>query len=862
MDDNNIKNDKNEEITNISNEIIKDVNITKEMKTSFLNYAMSVIVSRAIPDVRDGLKPVHRRILYAMNDLGMHADKQFKKSARIVGEVIGKYHPHGEAAVYDSMVRMAQDFSYRYPLINGHGNFGSIDGDGAAAQRYTEAKMSKISMEMLKDLNKDTVDFKENYDGSETEPAVLPAKYPNLLVNGATGIAVGMATNIPPHNLGEVIDGVLALIDNPEIDVDELADYIKGPDFPTGGILMGLSNLRRAYRTGNGSVVVRAKTDIVTRPNGKSSIIVNEIPYQVNKTRLIEKIAELAKEKRIDGITDLRDESNRKGMRIVIDVRKDVNADVLLNNLFKYTQLQASYGINLLSLVNNEPKVLNIKQILEYYLLHQIEVLLRKTKYELDKAKARLHILEGLIIALDNIDEIIEVIKNAEYDEMAKMQLITIFNLSDEQARAILDMRLKRLTGLEKDKIRSEAEQLRISIANFENIITSKDEQYKIIAEELTEIKNRYGDNRRTEISLSDNLDIEDEDLIPVEEVVITITNKGYVKRMTVDTYRSQHRGGVGLKGIKTFEDDFVENIISTSTHSTVLFFTNYGKAYRLKGYQIPESGRNAKGIPIVNLLNLEEDEYLATALGIEEFNEGEYLFFITKAGIVKRTDIIAYSNIRSNGLRSINLDDDDELLAVRKTNGNNEIIIGASNGKAIRFKETDVRSMGRITRGVKGISLSKGESAIGITIVDENRPEILVVTENGYGKRTVSDEYRTQIRGGKGVKTLNVTEKNGVLVKLRSVSEDQDLLIITDKGMVIRIPTSQISQSGRTTQGVRLIRLQEGHKVSNIALVPRQEDNEKVDEELLEEEIINNEETPNDVIEEEQTEKTEDNQD
>jgi len=805
---------------------VKDINITTEMKTSFLSYAMSVIVARALPDVRDGLKPVHRRILYGMDELGVYPDKSYKKSARIVGDVMGKYHPHGDTAIYDAMVRMAQKFSYRYPLVNGHGNFGSIDGDGAAAMRYTEAKMMKITSEMLQDIKKDTIDFVDNYDGSESEPSVLPSKFPNLLINGATGIAVGMATNIPPHNLTEVINGILAYIGNNDITVDELMQYIKGPDFPTGGTIMGMTNLRQAYETGNGAIKVRATTEIIEAKNGKQSIIITEIPYQVNKSRLIEKIAELAKEKRIDGITDLRDESNRKGIRVVIELRRDTNAEVTLNNLFKYTPLQTTFGINMLALVDNQPKVLPLRDTLKYYVEHQIEVLTRRTIFDLAKAKSRAHILEGLLIALDNIDEVIATIRNS-YDD-AEQKLMDKFNLSAEQTKAILEMRLRRLSGLEREKIDNELTELRKTINELEFILANEDKKYEIIIEQLEDIRDRYGDERRSEISLSLDLDIEDEDLIPVEDVIITITSSGYCKRMNTDVYKSQNRGGKGMTGMKTNEDDVVDHIINTSTHDFILFFTNKGRVYKMKGYKVPNYGRTSKGLPIVNLLNLDEDETLAAVAKIDDFdNEENYLFFVTKNGIVKRTPVSDYKNIRVSGIKAINLRENDELLAVRLTDGTKDVIIGASNGKAIRFHEETARAMGRVASGVRGILLNEGDEVVGFTVVTEERNQILVVTENGYGKKTLVDEYRQQNRGGKGVKTLQITEKNGKLTKLRSVIGDEDLIITTTKGMIIRLPIEQIATSKRATQGVRLIKLNEGQHVATIAIVGKTEDEE-----------------------------------
>ncbi len=832
---------------------IKERNISTEMKTSFLSYAMSVIVSRALPDVRDGLKPVHRRILYGMDELGVYPDKSYKKSARIVGDVMGKYHPHGDSSIYDAMVRMAQTFSYRYPLVNGHGNFGSIDGDGAAAMRYTESKMMKITSEMLADIKKDTIDYVDNYDGSEREPSVLPAKFPNLLVNGATGIAVGMATNIPPHNLSEVIDGILAYIDNPEITVDELMYFIKGPDFPTGGTIMGMTNLRRAYETGNGSIKVRATTEIIEHRNGKKSIIITEIPYQVNKSRLIEKIAELAKEKRIEGITDLRDESNRKGIRVVIELRKDVNAEVTLNNLYKYTPLQTSFGINMLALVNNQPKVLPLKDTLVHYVDHQIEVLTRKTTFELAKAKARAHILDGLLVALDNIDEVIVTIRNS-YDD-AEEQLITKFNLSSEQAKAILEMRLRRLSGLEREKLEKELTDLRETIESLEYILANEDKKYEMIKEQLLDIKDRFGDERRSEISLSLDLDIEDEDLIPVEDVIITITSSGYCKRMNTEVYKTQNRGGKGMKGIKTNEDDVVEHLINTSTHDFILFFTNKGRVYKMKGYKVPNYGRSSKGLPIVNLLNLDDGESLAAVAKISDFDSENFLFFVTKRGVVKRTPVTDFKNIRTTGIKAINLREEDELLAVRLTDGERDVIIGASNGKAIRFHEQTARAMGRVASGVRGILLGEKDEVVGFTIVTEERNQILIVTENGYGKRTEVDEYRQQNRGGKGVKTLNITDKNGQLTKLRSVNGEEDLIITTTKGMIIRLPIEQIATSKRATQGVRLIKLNEGHKVATIAIVPKTEDEEpeegtEVNQSLENQEVEKTNEETTEVVE------------
>lgn len=802
---------------------VKEINISNEMKTSFLSYAMSVIVARALPDVRDGMKPVHRRILYGMDELGVYPDKAFKKSARIVGDVMGKYHPHGDTAIYDAMVRMAQTFSYRYPLVNGHGNFGSVDGDGAAAMRYTEAKMMKITSEMMADIKKDTIDFVENYDGSEKEPSVLPAKFPNLLINGATGIAVGMATNIPPHNLNEVINGILAYMGNNDIEVDELMTYIPGPDFPTGGMILGRTGLRQAYETGNGSIKVRAKTEIVEHRNGKKSIIVTEIPYQVNKSRLIEKIALLAKEKRVEGITDLRDESNRKGIRVVIELKKGINADVTLNNLFKYTPLQTSFGINMLALNRNQPEVMPLKDMIKYYVDHQIEVLTRKTQFDLDKAKQREHIVEGLIKALNNIDEVIKTIRDS-YDD-TEQQLIDKFDLSELQAKAILEMRLRRLSGLEGEKLEQELKDLLIKIEELEFILGNEDKKQEIITEQLEDIKSRFGDVRRSEISLSLDLELEDEDLIPVEDVIITITSSGYCKRMNTEIYKTQNRGGKGMRGMKTLDDDFVDHVIHTSTHDYILFFTNTGRVYKMKGYRIPNFGRNSKGLPLVNLIELAEGETLAAVAKISDFESECYLFFATKKGVVKRTKVSDYANIRTTGIKAINLREDDELLAVRLTDGTKDVLLGASNGKAIRFNENDVRIMGRVASGVRGLLLEEEHEVVGFTVVSEERNQILVVTENGYGKRTDVDEYRQQNRGGKGVKTLNITERNGALAKMRSVTGEEDLIITTTKGQIIRLPIEQIAVLKRSTQGVRLIHLHDDHEIASIALVDKEEE-------------------------------------
>lgn len=819
---------------------VREVNISQEMRTSFLDYAMSVIVSRALPDVRDGLKPVHRRILYAMNDLGMTSDKPFKKSARIVGEVIGKYHPHGDSAVYEAMVRMAQDFNYRNMLVEGHGNFGSVDGDGAAAMRYTEARLSKISMEILRDITKDTIDYQDNYDGSEREPIVMPARFPNLLVNGATGIAVGMATNIPPHQLGEVIDGVLAISKNPEMTTQELMDVIPGPDFPTAGQIIGRSGIRKAYETGRGSITLRAKSNIEETSSGKQRIVINEIPYQVNKARLIEKIADLVRDKKIDGITDLRDESDRNGMRIVIELRRDANVHVLLNNLYKQTTLQTSFGINLLALVDGQPKVLSLKQCLEYYLEHQKVIIRRRTAYELRKAEARAHILEGLRIALDHLDEVISLIRSSQTAEIARNGLMENYSLSEKQAQAILDMRLQRLTGLEREKIEDEYKGLIDLIAELKAILADNEKVLEIIREELTEIKERFNDTRRTEIVTAGIETIEDEDLIPVENIVITLTHNGYIKRLPASTYRSQKRGGKGVQGMGTNEDDFVEQLISTSTHDTILFFSNKGKVYRAKGYEIPEFGRTAKGIPIINLLEVEKGEWINAIIPVSEFDEDSYLFFTTRHGVSKRTSLSQFANIRNNGLIALSLRDEDELMAVRLTNGEKQIIIGTKKGMLIRFDETDVREMGRTAAGVKGITLSEDDIVVGMEIL-ESDANVLIVTEKGYGKLTPEKEYRVQSRGGKGLKTCKITDNNGplVAVKATNAEAEEDLMIITGSGVIIRMAVSDISTTGRVTQGVRLIRLGDDEHVATVALVEQsQEDDEENIEENVESDL------------------------
>ncbi len=810
---------------------VKRINISKKMRTSFLDYAMSVIVSRALPDVRDGLKPVHRRILYAMHELGITADKSHKKSARIVGDVIGKYHPHGDSAVYETMVRMAQDFNYRYMLVNGQGNFGSVDGDSAAAMRYTEAKMSKISMELLRDINKNTVDFQENYDGNEKEPTVLPSRYPNLIVNGTSGIAVGMATNIPPHHLGEAIDAVLAVADNPQLTAEELMEIMPGPDFPTGGIILGRSGIRRAYETGRGSIMIRGKVEIEQAKSGKETIIVTELPYQVNKARLIEKIAELVREKKIEGITHLADESDRTGMRIVIEVRRDSNANVILNNLYKQTALQSSFGINMLALVDKEPKVLSLREILQHYLDHQRVIIRRRTQYELERAEARAHILEGLRIALDHIDEIIALIRGSKTTAEAKSGLIETFELSERQAQAILDMRLQRLTGLERDKIEEEYKELLQLIEELKAILANDETLLNLIKEELLEIKERFADERRTEITTSGLEMIEDEDLIPEENLVLTLTHNGYIKRLPSNTYRSQRRGGRGIQGMGTNEDDFVEHLLNTSTHDTILFFTSKGRVFRKKGYEIPEYSRTAKGLPIVNLLEVEKDEKVTAMIPVPEFDEEQYLFFATKQGIVKRTSIQEYRNIRTNGIIALTLRGDDELIGVKLTSNDEDIIIGTRDGMLIRFKESDIRVMGRTAGGVIGIRLREDDYVIGMDLLNEKH-EVLIVTEKGYGKRTPAEEYRIQTRGGLGLKTAQITERNGKLVAMKSVEGTEDIMIITGHGIIIRMDINDISVFGRNTQGVRLIRIDEGEFVATVAKVVKEDDLLDEDEE------------------------------
>ncbi|WP_039067253.1 DNA gyrase subunit A [Staphylococcus shinii] len=807
---------------------INERNITSEMRESFLDYAMSVIVSRALPDVRDGLKPVHRRILYGLHEQGMTPDKSYKKSARIVGDVMGKYHPHGDSSIYEAMVRMAQDFSYRYPLIDGQGNFGSMDGDGAAAMRYTEARMSKITLEMLRDINKDTIDFIDNYDGNEREPAVLPSRFPNLLVNGASGIAVGMATNIPPHNLTEVINGVLSLSYNPDITVAELMEDVQGPDFPTAGIILGKSGIRRAFETGRGSIQMRSRAEIEERGGGRQRIVVTEVPYQVNKARMIEKIAELARDKKIDGITDLRDETSlRTGVRVVIDIRKDANASVVLNNLYKQTPLQTSFGVNMIALVNGRPKLISLKEALEEYLEHQKVVVRRRTEYNLKKALDRAHILEGLRIALDHIDEIIRVIRESETDKVAMASLQEQFKLSERQAQAILDMRLRRLTGLERDKIEAEYNELIAYIEELKEILADEEKLLQIVRNELIDIRERYGDERKSEIQLGGLDDIEDEDLIPEEQIVITLSHNNYIKRLPVSTYRAQHRGGRGVQGMNTLEEDFVSQLVTLSTHDNVLFFTNKGRVYKLKGYEVPELSRQSKGIPVVNAIELDNDESISTMIAVKDLeSEDDYLVFATRKGRVKRSALSNFSHINKNGKIAISFKNDDELIAVRLTDGEQDILIGTSHASLIRFNETTLRPLGRTAAGVKGITLREDDKVVGLDVTNgDSDEEILVVTENGYGKRTPVGDYRLSNRGGKGIKTATITERNGNIVCITSVTGEEDLMVVTNSGVIIRIDVEDISQNGRAAQGVRLIKLGENQIVSTVAKVNDEDD-------------------------------------
>ncbi|WP_288264140.1 DNA gyrase subunit A [uncultured Streptococcus sp.] len=804
-----------------------DVNLTSEMKTSFIDYAMSVIVARALPDVRDGLKPVHRRILYGMNELGVTPDKPHKKSARITGDVMGKYHPHGDSSIYEAMVRMAQWWSYRHMLVDGHGNFGSMDGDGAAAQRYTEARMSKIALEMLRDINKNTVDFQDNYDGSEREPLVLPARFPNLLVNGATGIAVGMATNIPPHNLGESIDAVKLVMDNPDVTTRELMEVLPGPDFPTGALVMGKSGIRKAYETGKGSIVLRSRTEIETTKNGRERIVVTEFPYGVNKTKVHEHIVRLAQEKRIEGITAVRDESSREGIRFIIEVRRDASANVILNNLFKLTSLQTNFSFNMLAIENGVPKILSLKQIIVDYIEHQKEVIVRRTEFDKAKAEKRAHILEGLLIALDHLDEVISIIRNSETDVIAQSELMSRFDLSERQSLAILDMRLRRLTGLEREKIQAEYDDLLALIADLADILAKPERVITIIKEEMDEIKRKYADPRRTELMVGEVLSLEDEDLIEEEDVLITLSNKGYIKRLAQDEFRAQRRGGRGVQGTGVNDDDFVRELVSTNTHDHVYFMTNKGRVYRLKGYEIPEYGRTAKGLPIVNLLKLDEGETVQTIISEKGNDETEnYLFFVTRQGVVKRTKESEFSNIRQNGLKALNLKEGDELINVIRTNGDDDIIIGTKTGYSVRFNESSVRSMSRSATGVRGVNLREGDEVVGASRITDDQ-EVLVITEKGYGKRTLASEYPTKGRGGKGIKTANITEKNGQLAGLVTVNGDEDIMVITDTGVMIRTNVADISQTGRATLGVKIMRLDEDAKIMTLALVQAEEEQE-----------------------------------
>ncbi|VJZ74971.1 DNA gyrase subunit A [Streptococcus pneumoniae] len=797
-----------------------NVNLTKEMKASFIDYAMSVIVARALPDVRDGLKPVHRRILYGMNELGVTPDKPHKKSARITGDVMGKYHPHGDSSIYEAMVRMAQWWSYRYMLVDGHGNFGSMDGDSAAAQRYTEARMSKIALEMLRDINKNTVDFVDNYDANEREPLVLPARFPNLLVNGATGIAVGMATNIPPHNLGETIDAVKLVMDNPEVTTKDLMEVLPGPDFPTGALVMGKSGIHKAYETGKGSIVLRSRTEIETTKTGRERIVVTEFPYMVNKTKVHEHIVRLVQEKRIEGITAVRDESNREGVRFVIEVKRDASANVILNNLFKMTQMQTNFGFNMLAIQNGIPKILSLRQILDAYIEHQKEVVVRRTRFDKEKAEARAHILEGLLIALDHIDEVIRIIRASETDAEAQAELMSKFKLSERQSQAILDMRLRRLTGLERDKIQSEYDDLLALIADLADILAKPERVSQIIKDELDEVKRKFSDKRRTELMIGQVLSLEDEDLIEESDVLITLSNRGYIKRLDQDEFTAQKRGGRGVQGTGVKDDDFVRELVSTSTHDHLLFFTNKGRVYRLKGYEIPEYGRTAKGLPVVNLLKLDEDESIQTVINVEsDRSDDAYLFFTTRHGIVKRTSVKEFANIRQNGLKALNLKDEDELINVLLAEGDMDIIIGTKFGYAVRFNQSAVRGMSRIATGVKGVNLREGDTVVGASLITD-QDEVIIITEKGYGKRTVATEYPTKGRGGKGMQTAKITEKNGLLAGLMTVQGDEDLMIITDTGVMIRTNLANISQTGRATMGVKVMRLDQDAQIVTFTTV------------------------------------------
>lgn len=813
----------NELPTDVEGGRILPINLVGEMKRSFISYAMAVIISRALPDVRDGLKPVHRRILYAMDELSMQPDKPFRKSARLVGDVLGKYHPHGDTAVYDAMVRLAQPFSTRYPLVEGHGNFGSVDGDPAAAMRYTEARMSRLTLEMLRDLDKNTVDFYPNFDETLMQPAVLPARYPNLLVNGSNGIAVGMATNIPPHNLGEAVDACAAMIDNPDITIDELMNYIPGPDFPTGGVIMGDVGIRHAYFTGRGKILVRAKSEIEQYKADRSRIIVTEIPYQVNKAKLVEKIAELVHEKRVDGISDLRDESSRAGMRIVIELKKDVNANVVLNNLYKHTQLQDTFGVIMIALVNGEPKVLNLREMLYHYIAHQKDVVTRRTQFDLDKARERLHILEGLMIALDNIDEVIAIIKASANGTEAKERLIARFGFSERQAQAILDMRLQRLTGLEREKLEAEYGELKRTVEYLASLLADEGKLMGVVKDEMLEIRRRFADPRRTEITKIVE-DIDMDDIIQEEDMVVTCTHHGYIKRIAEATYRTQRRGGVGISAGATREEDFLEDIFVTSTHSYIMFFTNKGRAFRIKCYSIPEASRTAKGTPIVNLLQLQTGEFVTAAFPIGRQTEGGYLVLCTRQGVIKKTPLSDFSNIRKGGLIAQNLREGDELISVALSAGDDEFIIGTRDGMSIRFSEQDVRSMGRNASGVRAIKLSEGDCVVDMSMVKPGSC-VIAITENGMGKRTEEDAYRVQGRAGKGIIAMNITEKTGKLVCLKVSEGNEDLMLIRDDGVVIRVPVDTISVISRNTQGVRLMKIDEGHRVASVALAPHNDD-------------------------------------
>lgn len=819
------------------------VNLASEMKTSFIDYAMSVIVARALPDVRDGLKPVHRRILYGMNELGVTPDKPHKKSARITGDVMGKYHPHGDSAIYESMVRMAQWWSYRHMLVDGHGNFGSMDGDGAAAMRYTEARMSKIALEMLRDINKKTVDFIDNYDGTEREPVVLPARFPNLLVNGTTGIAVGMATNIPPHNLGETIDAVKLLMANPEATTRDIMEVMPGPDFPTGALVMGRSGIHRAYETGKGSITLRAKSEIEMTKSGKERIVITEFPYMVNKAKLHEHIVRLAQEKRIEGITAVRDESNRDGVRFIIEVRRDASANVILNNLYKLTSVQTNFSFNMLAIVDGAPKILSVKEILTHYIVHQKEVVTRRTQFDKEKAEARAHILEGLLIALDNIDEVINIIRGSETDAIAQAELMSRFDLSERQSQAILDMRFRSLTGLQRDKIQKEYDELLALIADLIDILAKPERVVAIITEEMEEIKRKFADARRTELLVGEVLSVEDEDLIEEEDVLITLSNKGYIKRLNQDEFRAQNRGGRGVQGSGVSDEDFIKHMVSTSTHDHLLFFTNRGRVYRMKAYEIPEYGRQAKGLPIVNLLKLDDGETIQTVINVEKSDQERFLLFTTMRGVVKRTNANHFSNIRTNGLKALNLREDDELVNVLLTTGQEELIIGTHNGYSVRFKENILRDMGRSATGVKGVNLRDGDFVVGSSTINNNQ-EVLVVSENGLGKRTSAEQYPTKGRGGKGIKVMNVTERTGKLAGLVTVNGDEDLMLITDTGIIIRTNVDNISQTGRSAQGVKVMRLDKEAHIVTFALVekePEQTDAETAEngpEEVTSEEV------------------------